>query len=481
MTWRTDGKLKSAIRKPLRDVSNSAIHKPKLNKKSAIKINQNQNQVKEEDDVFDDAVDPLHRLLFVHSDFSSLIRLIDEVVVESVKVKIDDEKRKEINSFINALSEIQSSLKPRVLRLQKALAVPCADFDIQLGEKSIEAPVLNESAEHEVDTPEPTMSASLISPSPLVSWRATTCAADGGKQLFALTPLPRPKTTISKPLAPSKPTNSKEIASSTATGTPSLGDDGESSNFEFGNGFTTAESASGIECLSPSKVKIGDLSTVLATPCLKTSPPKSCLLQDPYPKFHKSTPFPLGHRKFDESTDSESSDGEVSEKLGLKYPELIGIKPSCAVKTVRRPLEESPAWLRSPPKCCTLMEPLDKKPVKHDSPVKGCLQKLQQMSLAPSKQSNIHIPNEVKGNKIEASYGNYLMVESTPMWKGSESVLKTGKRPGENTLKRELWTRFEAASFADDLSELDSQETSQKGFLDRLEEVSCDESTPRPT
>lgn len=70
------------------------------------------------------------------------------------------------------------------------------------------------------------------------------------------------------------------------------------------------------------------------------------------------------------------------------------------------------------------------------------------------------------------------MVASTPLWKGSASTICRSKRPaGENTLKRELWERFEAAStdgyrlnfgvFNDDC---------QKGFLERLEEASDDES-----
>lgn len=58
------------------------------------------------------------------------------------------------------------------------------------------------------------------------------------------------------------------------------------------------------------------------------------------------------------------------------------------------------------------------------------------------------------------------------MWKELNS---TGKHHGENTLKRELWTKFEAASSNElhfDLSIF--QETETKGFLDRLEEVSCE-------
>jgi hypothetical protein len=38
-----------------------------------------------------------------------------------------------------------------------------------------------------------------------------------------------------------------------------------------------------------------------------------------------------------------------------------------------------------------------------------------------------------------------VTIESTPLWKESESTIRTGKRPGENTLKKELWTKFEAS------------------------------------
>lgn len=65
-------------------------------------------------------------------------------------------------------------------------------------------------------------------------------------------------------------------------------------------------------------------------------------------------------------------------------------------------------------------------------------------------------------------------VESTAMFKEPESTFRVGKHPGENTLKKELWTQFEAASthnFGFDVSVL---QTSEKGFLDRLEEVSYD-------
>lgn len=59
------------------------------------------------------------------------------------------------------------------------------------------------------------------------------------------------------------------------------------------------------------------------------------------------------------------------------------------------------------------------------------------------------------------------------MWKEPESTICIGNVPGENTLKKELWTKFEAASthgLRFDVSV--PQNTSQRGFLDLLDEAS---------
>ena len=57
--------------------------------------------------------------------------------------------------------------------------------------------------------------------------------------------------------------------------------------------------------------------------------------------------------------------------------------------------------------------------------------------------------------------------------------MRTWKRPGENTLKKELWTKFEAASSYGLRSNVSAlQRTAQKGFLDLLDEVSCDGESP---
>lgn len=66
-------------------------------------------------------------------------------------------------------------------------------------------------------------------------------------------------------------------------------------------------------------------------------------------------------------------------------------------------------------------------------------------------------------------------VESTPIWKEPASTMRRGKRPGENTLKKELWTKFEAAStYGIRLNVSALQKTAQKGFLDMLDEASRD-------
>lgn len=62
------------------------------------------------------------------------------------------------------------------------------------------------------------------------------------------------------------------------------------------------------------------------------------------------------------------------------------------------------------------------------------------------------------------------------MWKEPESIMQRGRRAGENTLKKELWTRFEAASTHGLRFNVSvPQNTAEKGFLDLLDEASCDE------
>lgn len=81
---------------------------------------------------------------------------------------------------------------------------------------------------------------------------------------------------------------------------------------------------------------------------------------------------------------------------------------------------------------------------------------------------NLNLPTETQG-------GSFTLAESTPIWEESGSTIQEGRHPGENTLKKELWTKFDAAS-TDAIRYNASvlRETTHKGFLDRLDEVSCD-------
>ncbi|VFQ83224.1 unnamed protein product [Cuscuta campestris] len=208
-------------------------------------------------------------------------------------------------------------------------------------------------------------------------------------------------------------------------------------------------------------------SYILMTPCLKVSPPKSCVVLEPVSeyrkgslKFRKSTPYPVAVESSDGSQDSEPSDD-----LNVKYPELFGIKLGNKFENRWKLAEESPKW--SPPKTCALLKPQEDA-APRDSSIPLTAPNPNQKNLLP-RSTNIRV-----GRVCE-------FVEScTPMAKEPESCIKTGKQrhPGENTLKRELWTKFEAASTRATCfnpSPAMQKMNLHKGFLDRLDEASSDE------
>lgn len=99
-----------------------------------------------------------------------------------------------------------SSLQPWVPRFQKALSTCARQAEKEL-EQSLASKTISYAVEDEqfgVESPEQIKLDSLISPSPLVSWRAG-CDVERGRQLFLLTPLPISKTLSSKLVDSSKP------------------------------------------------------------------------------------------------------------------------------------------------------------------------------------------------------------------------------------------------------------------------------------
>ncbi|GMY34368.1 UDP-N-acetylglucosamine pyrophosphorylase [Fagus crenata] len=501
---KNEAKSKS-VRKPLRDVSNKNKNGGRFSKPLDSKKRFSE---KEKEQVGDrccnvEEDDSLDTLLLVQSDLSSLIHQIDELVVQTFKLKsTGKEGRKEIESFTHFLSEMLSSLKPWFPRFQKALSSPSAESENQLGQtgESKIVSLTNEVDSDAVDSPEQTMLDSLISPSPLVSWRAD-CTIERSRQLFLLTPLPISKSLLSKRQDPSKAIFER-ITSNTTAGLPSfctisedLNDDllesvpirptpskpSDSAAIEMGK---TLQSEFAPSSVLPKK----ECSMLVMTPCSKMSPPKSCVVLEPISeyshqgnyRFRKATPFPCGIN-CSSSQLSESSDSDTSGGLAFKYPELLGIQQAYKPGIGKKKVEASPGWFVSPPKTCVLLKPPDEKSL--NNAADGCQMPLsrvynQQINLSFAKEDNFQcgVQQTSKSCNQEPLGGNLACRDSTPMWKEPESTIHIGKRPGENTLKKELWTRFEEASthgLRFNASGL--QNTTQKGFLDLLDEASCDE------
>ena len=238
---------------------------------------------------------------------------------------------------------------------------------------------VNEKECFDGGSPEETTLDSLISPSPLVSWRAADCNVERGRQLFLLTPLPMSKALSSKKRDSSKSVLER-ITSKSNVELPSFLNIPGDENDDLLEGVAikqtpinpsdsvVVEMDKTLKCgfvSSPAILK-GDHSMLVMTPCLKMSPPKSCVLLEPIHEsspagnygVHKSTPFPVG---INNSGFSESSGGEASEDLTLKYPELLGIERTYKSGIGKKELESSPTWLFSPPKSCILLEPPDEK------------------------------------------------------------------------------------------------------------------------
>ncbi|KAJ9179252.1 hypothetical protein P3X46_011062 [Hevea brasiliensis] len=499
---RNGGKAKS-VRRALRDVSNNHTNgdiggggggrfskSVKVNKKW-ISEKQIENQqsiiMNQQEEAGRGEEDHLDRLLLVQSDLSCITRQIDELVAQAFKMKASSKQgRREIESFSHVLSDMLSSLKTWAPRLEKAFSTPASKSETQLGQCSADKTVsdINEDENFEVDSPEQTRMNSLISPSPLVSWRAD-CNIERSRQLFLLTPLPISKTLSSKHQDLSKSVFER-IASNPAVELPSFLSISGDLNDDLLEGIATkptpnkpsdsvvaeAKSTLDSECVSPPIFSNRDHSILVMTPCLKMSPPKSCVLLEPISESShkgkavvwKSTPFPVGiHSQISESF----SDSVGSENLTLKYPELMGIQRTYKPRMGKKELEASPNWFFSPPKTCVLLEPPDEK---------------SQDTVANDNSLSKEYNDQVGCHEIRKSCnqdGSLTVVESTPIWKEPASTMRRGKRPGENTLKKELWTKFEAAStYGIRLNVSALQRTAQKGFLDMLDEVSRDGESP---
>ncbi|CAA2990791.1 Hypothetical predicted protein, partial [Olea europaea subsp. europaea] len=417
---------------------------------------------------------------------------IDELVVQALQLK-SKKGKKELEPLADILSEMHTSLKPWVPRFQKVLSSQLTGPENKLEQPLArnEVSVVNEDINAEVESPEQTKWESLISPSPLVSWR-TDCNTEGGRQLFLLTPLPKPKAFSAKCQASSK--SAFENITSDSIAYPSslshkVGCVEQTPILVLDSEMTKTGYNFECECASPTKFSRMNCSVLVMTPSLKVSPPKSCVLLEPASEFSKkdnqrvqrSTPYPIGVQDSIASADSESSSSPMSHNLAFKYPELFGIKLAHNFGNRTKGVEELPNLVMSPPKTCVIMEPPDDKLLTNISskclPPKTPSLHGRQALLSSTKEINHQDGHYAAGKICQKEVGSRLEIdESTPVVKEPESSIRVSKHPGENTLKKELWTKFEAASthgirFREDVL----QKTAEKGFLDRLDEAYSDE------
>ncbi|TYH14569.1 hypothetical protein ES288_A06G230900v1 [Gossypium darwinii] len=432
---RSKSKAKST-RKPLRDLSNNNSTKNFLSKSEFPK-----KKLIDKDDNNNRNHASLDRLLLLQSDLSSVLR------------------------------------QPWVPRFQKALSSPsgveCEDKSGEcLGTEVVPFVNVNvnENECFDVGNPEEESTLdSLISPSPLVSWRAAAeCNVERGRQLFLLTPLPMSKALSSK-MRDSSKSVFQRVTSKSMVELPFINFH-EDENDDLLEGVainqTPIKPSHSVVVSSAAFSNTEHSMLVMTTPCLKMSPPKSCVLLEPIheslprdnDRVRKSTPFPRG---INNGELSDSSGSEVSEDLTSKYPELLGIQRTLKSKFEKKELDSSPMWLFSPPKSCILLEPPDEK-------------SLHNVATDHNLPSAINQQNKIINQ--ENTRNNTALVENTPMWNEPESTVRTGKRAGESTLKKELWTKFEAVStFGLRYNASAIQRTAMKGFLDMLDEASCDD------
>ncbi|XP_024022451.1 uncharacterized protein LOC21408943 [Morus notabilis] len=507
-----------SVRRPLRDLANNIgggrssrpvttatkrfTQKEKIYRPTAQEDDDEEEEEEEEEEN--------EELLLIQSDLSYIIGKFDELVVKASKLKLPSKAaREELESFAHDLSEMRSSLKPWVPRLARVVTSSSLESENQSRMSSVSQSV---SAVNEVETevpesPEKTNLDFLISPSPLVSWRAN-CTIERGRQMFLLTPLP-----ISKTLPSSKHPDPpklvfERVASDTLKKIPPFSSISMGTKYDLledieiqptpvkPSYLVATETTSNVEsgAVSPLMFSKSNCSMVVMTPCIERSPPKSCVLLGAISesthagkkRIHKSTPFPVGIKKCSESyiSESSSSGSEAPEGIALKYPELLGIRGPYKSGVTKKQIEASPDWFRSPPKTCVLIDPSDEPTLDNDVAAANCRLRMPVTGHAPKSQTNVPLPEvdsqdtdqQVKKTVVQEPLdGNLSLVASTPIWKEPQSTNRRGKPPGENTLKKELWTKFEAASNKGlHISVSVLQEPSQKGFLDRLDEVCCD-------
>ncbi|CAN6332296.1 unnamed protein product [Urochloa humidicola] len=428
----------------------------------------------------------LDRLLLARSDIAGIISQIDELISDALRHEtVSKRGKQEIESFNGFLSDTKDSLKKWSSRLNQALetdpAKPenvskhtvgtCSDSVAKGNDKLIWSSSSNLHDTDPVASPcsNFTDADMIVSPSPLVSWRTGACMVDSGKQLFLLTPLPKAKACSSR--CPTSKTQMKTTSSMDPLNLASLpvwkltvSDDDHPDQEQS---VKVKEGRSATMTPHVAKANKTSLEDRLRSPCTFSiqksmrAPPKSCLKTSFSSKQQLFSPIPEGSRKEDIDSSgpsrgdkhSESSD-EVSKDLASRY-DIFGLNQSTKSTYRTREAQDPLQWYLSPLKVCVLMDPQDDKPLP---------------TPARSNMKGEHDVSDDKPIQTPAVHNKTLL--GTP-WRGLESTNLKGRLAGETTLKKELWTRFEAASPHElHFNKSLFQKTDGKCFLDMLEEAS---------
>ncbi|XP_074572330.1 uncharacterized protein LOC141828845 [Curcuma longa] len=401
-------RAKSAARRPLGDISNGG--------RNTLLRSRKKSNSSEEANEHDCGVD---RLLLARADLASVVAQVDEIIAQAIENKGKGIKaNQDIDSLWKVLSDMHASLKPWLPRLQQSLDAAPTDGGMQ--DEDVVKINRNEPKS------EPGFELA-VSPSPLVSWRADTCMVDCGKQLFLLTPLPKNRTCTSK--CPGQSKSALKIFIDRAHPKPHELPPSSFSPATAQHYLARVEEKPAPIVLSES-CSFGETSDLqLSTPCL----PRSSGFLNPIIESHPDveiSELPESNNVAELFVDLED---EHSNRSITKNLNLFGVQLLPGVANRRKEVCETLDWFLSPPKTCKLLETSDEKPL-------------------PTTPNN-------------------SLSLSTPFWKDLESTQK-GKLPGETTLKRELWTKFEAAS-SNHLSFNASifHKEENEGFLHKLDQV----------
>ncbi|TKW26213.1 hypothetical protein SEVIR_3G172100v4 [Setaria viridis] len=439
----------------------------------------------------------LDRLLLTRSDLAGIVTQIDELISDALRCEtVSKRGKQEIESFNGFLLDTNYSLKQWSSRLKQALETgPAKTENISehtLGTCSNSAAPGNDklicsSSSSNLPDTDPVASPCsnfteadmIVSPSPLVSWRTGACMVESGKQLFLLTPLPKTKACSSR--CPTSKTQMKTASSTDQLNLPTLPvwkltiSDGDHPDLnrkkddhhpDLEQGMKVKEARTVAMTPHVATANKGSLEDRLCSPCTFSirksmgALPRSCL-KTALSSKQQFSPIPEGSRKEDIDSNgptqgykrSESSD-EVSKDLASRY-DIYGLNQTTKNTYRTRNAQDTLQWYLSPPKTCVLMDLSDDKP--HPTP-------------ARSNTKGKHDVSDDKPIQTPAVHSKALF--GTP-WKGLESTNLKGRQAGETTLKKELWTRFEAASTNElHFDKSLFQKMDGKRFLDMLEEAS---------